>query len=421
MLQKKNDALITAPVGHRSIMPHGKSPNKSRRMQKMRSSFSYFSGRQRKEKKVRQEGFAQLCKKTQLSYFLLFSLFFLLSSCVSSAQNPAQSTAPDWLTNIEKAYPSKEWVAVTAQGASQLQAENAAMNALARAFKTDVESITDTSQQFSEIIENVKGSKTVTFNTSKNFSQDVQTANNIKGLIGVQIDMYRAKDNTVYVNARMNRKECSARYTGMINENVAIINRLLSAATVIPEQDTLEVYSRFSFAYAIAQVTDNFQNILEVLDPTTANKRPNYGGANAIKTKMLECASKITIGIAITTEQTADKTLFTRAAGSFFRDLGFKTNETGAPASASLENYVLRANARFESVSQNVVSCRYYLDASLYNKKNVSLFSFTENDRKAHPDNASEARRLAVHAVETSFKEEKFANEFNSWLNSLVE
>jgi len=351
-------------------------------------------------------------------YSLLITLFFLLSSCASSAQNAAQS-APEWLTNIEKAYPSKEWVAVTAQGASQIQAENAAMNALARAFRTNVDSITDTSQQFSEIIENFKSSKTVTFNTSKNFSQDVQITNNIKGLIGVQVDVYQAPDKTVHAVARMNRKECAVRYTGMINENVTIINQLLSAAAAMPQQDTLEVYSRLSFAHAIAQVTDNFQNILEVLDPTTANKRPNYGGANAIKTKMLECATRITIGIAITTEQAADKTLFTRAAGSFFRDLGFKTSET--PASAGLENYVLRANVRLESVSQNVVSCRYYLDVSLYNKKNVSLFSFTENDRKAHPDNASEARRLAVGAVETSLKEDKFANEFNSWLNSLLE
>jgi len=344
---------------------------------------------------------------------LLFTSLFFLFSCASSPSSA--QTVPVWLTNLERAYPSKEWIAVTAQGVSQLQAENAAMNALARAFRTNIESLTKTSQRFSEIIENSKGSKTITFNESKNFSQDVQTSSNVHGLIGVQIDIYSAPDKTVYAIARMNHKECAARYSGMIRENTAIINRLLSTAAAMPIQDSLEVYSRLSFAHAIAQITDNFQNILEVLDPAVANKRPNYGGANAIKAKMIEYAARITIGIAVTTEQQADKTLLTRAAGSFFKDMGFKINETGNG------NYVLRANVHFEEIEQNVYSSRYYLDAVLENEEGLSLFSFTEDDRKAHPNMVSEARRLAVRAVETSFKEGKFAHEFDSWLNSLME
>ena len=130
---------------------------------------------------------------------------------------------------------------------------------------------------------------------------------------------------------------------------------------------------------------------------------------------MLECASLITIGIAITTEQQADRTLLTRAAGSFFRDLSFRVNESGSG------NYVLRVNARFETIRQNVVSCRYYLDAALENANSAAIFTFTEDDRKAHPNTESEARRLAVSAAETSFKEGKFATEFDAWLNSLIE
>jgi hypothetical protein len=327
----------------------------------------------------------------------------------------AAQAVPGWVNNLEQAFPSKDWVAVAAQGVSQPQAENAAMNALARAFRTDVASLTQSSQRFSQIVNDAAGKKTVSFDESKNFSQDVTTGSNVRGLIGIQTDVYRAPDKTVYVNARMNRRECAARYSGMVRENTAIINTMLAAAAAAPEQDTFDVYSRLSFAYAIAQVTDNFQNILEVLDPQAANRRPGYGGANAIKTKMLECAGRITIGIALDTEQAADKTLLTRAAGSFFRDLGFRINEQGAG------NYALRANARFEGISQNVNSCRYYLDAALENRGKAAVFSFTEDDRKAHPNNASEARRLAVRAAEASLKEGKFAQEFNSWLNSLLD
>ena len=342
------------------------------------------------------------------SLYAIIALLFLSQGLFAQA-------VPNWMQNLESAYPSRDWVAVVAQGSSQPAAEAAAMNALARAFKTNVASLTESSQRFSQIVSNSAGSKNVAFDESKNFSQDIQTSTNVRGLIGVQLDVYRAPDRTVHVNARMNRRESAARYTGMIQENTAIINKLLSTAAAMPDQGTFDVYARLSFAHAIAQVTDNFQNILEVLDPTAANRKPGYGGANAIKTKMAECAALITIGIAINTEQAADKTLFTRAAGSFFRDLGFKTNEQGSG------NYVLNANARFENISQSVNSCRYYLDTVLENRSKVAIFSFTEDDRKAHPNSASEARRLAVRAVETSLKEGKFAQEFDTWLNTLLD
>jgi hypothetical protein len=341
-------------------------------------------------------------------------LSVLLFSCAHTSPSADAQAAPAWVANLEKAFPAKDWVAVTAQGPSQPNAENSAMNALARAFKTDVASITQSSQQFSQIVTSAAGSKNYDFNESKSFSQDVNTTSNIQGLIGVQTDVYRAKDNTVHVNARMNRKECSARYSGMIRENVAIINKLLSDAAAMPP-DSLEAYARLSFAYIIAQVTDNFQNILEVLDPTAASRRPGYGGANAIKAKMLECAARITIGIAVTTEQAADKTLFTRAIGSYFRDQGFKINENGQGS------YVLRTNVRLEPIKQAIISCRYYIDASLEDKNKTSIFTFTEDDRKSHPNTESEARRLAVRAAETSFKEGQFASEFDTWLSSLLD
>ena len=343
---------------------------------------------------------------------LLFSLLTFLSCVTTPPSASSAPTAPTWLTDLETAYPSRQWIAVTAEGASQSQAEQAAMNALARAFRTDIASLTQATQRFIQIIDTATGIRTITFSESENFRQDVNTTTNIKGLIGVQIDTYRAPNNTVYVCARMNRRECAARYSGMIRENTAIINTLLTAAA---PAGTFEAYSRLSFAHAIAEITDNFQNLLEVLDPTTANRRPAYGGANSIKTKMLECASLITIGITITTEQQADKTLLTRAAGSFFRDLGFKVNEQGNG------NYVLRANIRFETITQNVISSRYYIDAALENANRTAIFTFTEDDRKAHPNMETEARRLAVRAAETSFKEGKFAQEFDAWLNTLIE
>lgn len=288
------------------------------------------------------------------------------------------------------------------------------MNALARAFKTDVTSLTRTSQQFSQVLSSAMGKETVAFDQSQNFAQEVNTSTNVRGLIGVQTNVYQAPDNTVYVNARMNRRECAVRYSGMIRENTTVIDALLTVAEKgeLPPA-TFEAYAALSFAHVVAEVTDNFQNIFEVLDPSAANRRPNYGGADAIKTKLLACAAAITVGIEVAAEQ--DTTLFTRAFGSFFRDRGFKINERGTGP------YVLRANVRFEELSQRLISCRYYIDAVLENADGAALFSFTEDDRKSHPTIVSEARRLAVRAVETSIKQGMFAQEFDAWLNALVD
>ena len=349
-------------------------------------------------------GYYKIIKK---NIFFLLSFFSVIFSLYAQ-------DAPGWMQNLEREFPARDWVAVTAQGSSQPQAEAAVMNALARAFKTDVSSITQASQQFSQIVSDSAGSKNVNFTESKNFSQEITTSASMQGLIGVQIDVYRAPDRTVYVQARMNRRECSARYSGLIKENTAAIDHLLSQAAALRDQASLDVYARLSFAHKIALVTDNFQNILEVLDPSTAGRRPHYGGANAIKTKMNDAASKITISITVDAEQAADKTLFTRAAGTLFRDMGFKLSEQGKGS------YALKANVRFESITQAVVSCRYFLDAVLEGENGRAIFSFTEDNRKAHPNNASEARRLAARGVETSFKEGQFAREFDAWLNELV-
>jgi hypothetical protein len=50
----------------------------------------------------------------------------------ASAQ--AAPAVPDWVQNLEQAYPSRDWIAATASGSNQDRAE--AVKALARAFRT---------------------------------------------------------------------------------------------------------------------------------------------------------------------------------------------------------------------------------------------------------------------------------------------
>ena len=360
-----------------------------------------------------------------MKYIIDILILLLLISCVfPPVQTPKQEdeTVPIWVNDLERAFPSRDWVRVPGEAKTRAQAENSVISALAQTFRTDVESLTQASQRYSQFIREAGGIKDINFEQSQNFEQMVTTGSRVRGLIGVQIDTYLAPNSTVYACARMNRRECAARYSGMIRENTANINRLLALAASAPEQGTFEVYSRLSFAHAIAQETDNFQNILEVLDPSAINNRPSYGSANAIKIKMLECAARITIGITINTEKTEDRNSITRAASSFFTNLGFRINEQGSFGQSSAGNYVLRANVRFEEQRfLRVIHCYYYLDAALENRNRTALFAHSDSASGTHVSITSEARRNAVQAVEVSFKEGKFAQNFNTWLNSLLE
>ena len=338
----------------------------------------------------------------------------LTLGCVSGgkAASNQEPPPPDWVRDLGTAYPSADWVAVTGQATSRNGAEDAAMNALARAFKTDIASLTETNERFSQIVNDAPGKKGVTFNESRDFSSQVKTASSVTALIGVETGTFQAGD-TWYANARMNRRDCAARYAGMVRENESVINSLLGRA--LESRDSFDAFAALYYAASIARVTDSFQNILEVLDPAAVNRRPAYGGETAIKNRMQALAGRVTVGIAVETEDRQEAFTIRRALGSFFTGMGFKINEQGPG------DYTLGARVIFETVeTTQVKTCRWFLDAALENRGGTEIYSYTGQNRAAHLlDN--EARRLALRGVENSVKEGDFAEDFNRWLGTLLE
>jgi hypothetical protein len=352
----------------------------------------------------------QIDKKTILfSYKILCTALFF--TALGQMPVPAQ-TAPAWVQNLEQAYPSRDWIAVVASGSSQDRGEVVAMNALARAFRTDVESLTQASQQFSQMVNESAGKKSVSFDESKYFFQEVTTVTQVKGLIGVQIDQYRSGDGTVYVNARMNRRECAARYASIIQENDQVIRGLMAVAESLP--NTLDSYAALNYACNLATVTDNFQGILEVLSPQAVSQKPSYGSADAIKL-LLQAAAR-TIVFKIEVEGDAGGRVG-RAFGQYFSNRGFRTtrgtNYTHLlNASLDLSSAEMGPNQRYRYV-------RYNLMVYIEDQDGMEVYSSTENGREGHASE-SEARLWALRKIENSIKENEFARGFNDYLVSLL-
>jgi hypothetical protein len=291
------------------------------------------------------------------------------------------------------------------------------MNALAQAFKTDVASLTQSSQAFAQVVSESAGKKTLVFDESKNFGQDIITKTDVKGLIGAQTEVFQASDGTWYVSARMNRRECGQRYEAMIRENNRVIGQLLALAKSLPT--TFDAYAALNYAYSIAVPTDNFQLIWEVLDAKAVSQKPSYGSADAVKVLLQNAARAIII--AVTVEGDTGGRIM-RSFTQLFSGKGFRTTRTAASAvynfvaDVTLEDADFGANQRYRNV-------RYTLNVYAEDKEGIEVFSFSGEDRASHASD-SEARQLALRKIEASIGEENeegFAAEFNKYLSSLLE
>jgi hypothetical protein len=325
--------------------------------------------------------------------------------------------APGWVSDLGKAFPTADWVAVSGSGPNRGAAESAAMRALAQAFKTDVASLTQASQQMAQIVTDTAGKKTVGFNESRNYAQEVNTSSNVRGLIGVQTDFFQASDGTGYVNARMNRRECAARYSAMVKENDRVIAQLARVAAGSPA--TFDAYAALNYAYNLAVPTDNFQGILEVLDPRAVSQKPSYGSADALKVQLQNAARAIIIKVTVSGD-TGDR--ISRAFTQFFSGRGFRTTRSGSPS------YLFDASLWFDSAdfgaNQRHPAIRYSMNVYAEDKDGIEVFSYAGEGRASHATE-SEARQLAFRKIEASIgdaaEEDSFARSFNAYLNSLLE
>jgi hypothetical protein len=339
-------------------------------------------------------------------------LFFFFSMiCINGVFWLYAQAVPSWVADKENAFPDRDWLCVVESARNRQEAQSAAMNALARAFKTDVQSMTAAAQQFSQVLNEDGGRKIVSFSENRDFAQEVVTSTNVSGLIGVQTDVWESANGQVYVNARMNRRQCTARYTAMINENLAVIKALKEEA--VRTTGTFDAYEALNFAVNLALITDNFQNILSVLDPGTSGRGLDYGNADAVKTLAQNAARSILIVIQVEGDV---NNRINRAFASFFSGRGFRTGSSGAGS------YLLSAVLELEDIAQanqrNKFS-RYLLNVSVEDKDGKEVFAYSGNGRQGHITQ-SEAQQRAIRAAETSIGEAEFAKEFDRYLLSLL-
>jgi hypothetical protein len=320
---------------------------------------------------------------------------------------------PQWVTDKNAAYPDSEWLCVVADAPEKKAAESAAMSALAQMFRVDLNVVSNANQHLAQMMSVVEGKERTVTQKSMEFAQELVSTSTVSGLIGVQAESWTAENGTVYANARMNRRECSARYAAIIGENEQVIGQLKKDAAA--QTASFEAYQLLNFAATVAAVTDNLHILLTVLDPQATSRRPLYGNAEAVKALAQEAARAIIITVKVTGDEGGR---LAKAFGEVFSARGFRTAGTaGSP-------YLLSADFSMENVDADNLETkfvRYVLNCSFKNKAGAELISHSENDREGHR-NLTEARQRAVRTAEASIGKSGggFAAKFDAYLASLL-
>jgi hypothetical protein len=319
---------------------------------------------------------------------------------------------PLWVTDRNAAYPDSQWLCVVESEKDKNAAQSTALNSLARVFRTDVLGITDAYLEFAQVAAGSENKKIASFTENREFAQNVITTSHVTGLIGVQSDVWIADNGMAYANARMNRQECAMRYSAMIRENEKVIRLLKDEAARSPE--TFDAFEALNFAVTVALVTDNFQSLLEVLDPAATSHRPDYGNADAVRALAQNAARSIVITVQVAGD------VNDRIAKAFTVVLGkkgFRTAGSGShayllSAQFELENVVLGSNQPNKFV-------RYLLTAGVKGRDEKEVFSYSANSREGHVSE-QEARQRALRTAETAIGSDGFAAKFDAYLVSLL-
>ena len=348
-----------------------------------------------------------MSKIRRLIFISLFAAIFF-----SCASNSGGRTPPLWVIEKEKVYPNSEWLCEVESETDAKLAERAAITRIAQVFRVDLNAVSTANRQLAEAVSKVRKKTTLITSQSSDIAQELVSTSVVSGLIGLQVESWtNPRDGRAYANARMNRKECSARYAGMIRENENVISHLKEEA--VNNAETFEAVELLNLAYSVALVTDNLHDLLTVLDTSYISKRPSYGNAESLRTLARIAAQSIVITVKVDGDVSGR---ISTAFAEVFSTRGFRTNVAGN------NPYTLSASFSLEDVDINNprnVFVRYLLTCSLKNREGVEILSHSGNGREGHL-NQSEARQRAVRAAEQAIGSTGFAVNFDAYLASLL-
>ncbi|GHU42005.1 hypothetical protein FACS1894190_10790 [Spirochaetia bacterium] len=355
------------------------------------------------------------------NYFKKAALFLLAVMCagcattskgvVATGGDRSQGGAPVWVTDVKAAYPESEWLTAVETASTKDMAASKASSSLAAIFKVDVKGVATAMQ-------NISSFGGGAYSKSMGLDEQIQTTVDVAGLMGVLHDSWTGPDGKEWSCARMNRKSGTETYTALIKDNAGNINTLIADAA--KSKGTFDAYQTLGFAYNLAIITDNYMDLLSVLNTAARNAiKFDYGNAASVRALIQNAAAAVVVNVTVTTDTSGR---IAKAFSEVFTARGFRTS-----SSASTATYILKVTFKQSDVDlpQNPNKfVRYEITASLTDSKTgKEAVNFSANDRSGH-SNVSEARQRSLRDAEKKITdttdEDGFAVQFDGYIASLL-
>jgi hypothetical protein len=343
----------------------------------------------------------------------LLSLSAFATACATSG-GAGKSAVPRWVSDLKAVYPDHEWLAVIEQAESRQNAEAAALDALARIFRTDVEGVTNAYTEYTQTVTSAKKKKTAPLNelneSREFFAQNITATASVSGLIGVITESAQDRNGVWWATVRMNRAECAAVYGKTVRENEQVIVALRADAARQP--GTLDAYAALRFAVVVAQVTDDLQSKLAILDRGAARRGVSYGSTDTLRAEVLTVARSVVVDVRVNGDESGR---LATALTAFLTRQGFRSGRGG--------EYTLVSEYTAGTIdlpnNRGHQYVRYTFQTTLRDRAGNDVFAWSETGREGHVSEA-DARERALRTAETAITEGGLAQAFKAYLDSLL-
>ncbi len=235
----------------------------------------------------------------------------------TAAQGTVVNTSrskPAWVDSVDSVYDRSQYAAAVGYGGSRDLAEKNALGNLTALFGQSIQAdltITNTYQ------EAVRDGVTAGWTDNTDIQNTIKTSASMDTLVGAEIkEVWQdTRANIFYAVAVMEKARAVQVYRDMILANQNVINNLVDMNQ--QEKNSLEGFSRYQFAAAIADINVTYGNVLSILGAPMELPR-----GDTYRIEAQNIIKAIPIGIKVTNDKSG------RIQGAFAKaisDIGFRS------------------------------------------------------------------------------------------------
>lgn len=343
-----------------------------------------------------------MSKITLLKGLSVTLLVVTLWSCASS------NVAPEWVTNPESVYDSKEYLWAVGSGADRKEAENDALALLVRSIQQNVVSTTEANQRFT-------GNEEAGYDMNYEYSSSVLTVSSIEGIPGITFPQtWIAGNGSVYTLALLNRQETGRYYRQKIADLSAVIESEIVFATA--HKGSFAAVRALQNAVQSAWENQGHIDVLAGIHPDMYRVLSlDYESAHGVE--VLATRQKETMVVAVNIDGDSNGRLAS-VIETTLADLGLRI----APATDAAVGYLFQGKVVMEplTLDNKYEYARFILDIDLIEKASGKiLFPYSENGREAHVS-YGEATQRAFRTMEDMLEKE-FVPQFLEFLKTTTD